>query len=277
MTLRIPGVLFLCMAAAAPALAGTVFEFETKEFDGPEPILGTVQMSTSGANTRLEIISVSSDEAGGLIYRGAENEMIILDHLQGQYITMDQEQINAMAERVRAAIEEMRRGMEQMSPEDRALAEQMMQQQYPAQAAGEEAAQVINSLGSRGAVAGVPCQNYEVLSGGRKVRELCVSKWSDLQGGQETAAALHGVVEFFESMRQAFAGAGAMGVFDRQQELFGLMGELDGYPVLYRDFGPSGRMIRETRLTAARQRDLGPAFFEPPPNYKPEELPTEDN
>jgi hypothetical protein len=60
-----------------------------------------------------------------------------------------------------------------------------------------------------------------------------MSEWEDIKGGQETAEALKGVAGFFESMRQAFSGAGGMDAFDRQQELFGHMNELDGYPVLF--------------------------------------------
>ena len=108
---------------------------------------------------------------------------------------------------------------------------------------------------------------------GRKVRELCMSDWDDIAGGQETAEALKDVAGFFESMRQAFSGAGAMEVFDRQQELFGHMNELDGYPILYRDFSASGALERQVILTSARQEDVSAGFFEPPQGYKLQELP----
>jgi hypothetical protein len=64
-----------------------------------------------------------------------------------------------------------------------------------------------------------------------------------------------------------------MEVFDRQQELFGHMAELDGYPVLYRDFSPGGSLLRQTILTSARQEELSPEFFEPPKGYVLQELP----
>ena len=64
-----------------------------------------------------------------------------------------------------------------------------------------------------------------------------------------------------------------MEVFDRQQELFGHMNELDGYPVLYRDFSPGGSLLRQTILTSARQEDLSAEFFEAPKGYVLQELP----
>jgi len=157
MNYRTIAACLLSFLIAAPAYPGTVFEFATKEFGGAEPIIGTVQMSTSGANTRLEIISVTSAEAGGLIYRGDNNEMIMLDHFQGSYIKIDQAQMNAIAGKVSTAMSQMQEALADMPPEQRAMAEQMMQRQIPAQAP-ERSPNIIASLGSHGVVAGVPCR-----------------------------------------------------------------------------------------------------------------------
>jgi hypothetical protein len=269
---RIPACL-LGLAAAAPSFADSVLEFQSTEFSQGQPIVGTMQISTSGNDTRLEIISVSSAEAGGMIYHGGQNEMIILDHAQGNYMVIDQARMNAMASQVSQAMTQMQEALAAMPPEQRAMAEQMMQQRFPAEPP-QQAPHIINDLGSHGEVAGIACRNYEVIRDGRKVRELCVSDWDDIHGGQETAKAIKGVADFFEGMRQAFSGAGGMDVFDRQQELFGHMDELDGYPVLNREFSASGTLERQTILTAVREKELSPDFFQPPPGYSFQELPT---
>jgi hypothetical protein len=262
--------------AAAPSFADSILEFQTTEFSQGQAIVGTVQISSSGKDTRLEIISVSSGEAGGMIFHGEQNEMIILDHAQGNYMVIDQARMNAMASQVSQAMSQMQEALAAMPPEQRALAEQMMQQRFPA-APPEQSSETINDLGSHGEVVGIACRNYEVIRDGLKVRELCVSDWDDIHGGQETTDALKGVANFFESMRQAFSGAGGMDVFDRQQELFGHMDELDGYPVLYRDFSASGALERQTILTAAREEEVAPGFFLPPAGYSLQELPQATN
>lgn len=243
----------LSLAMAAPSLADSVLRLQTTEFGQGEPIVGTVQISTSGANTRLEIISVTSEEAGGMIFNGVDKEMIILDHLQGQFMVIDQARMNAMAAQ---ASEEL--------PQDGA-------------ATTMTSPDTINALGSHGVVADIECKTYEVVRNGRKVRELCVSDWDDIDGGQETAEALRNVTEFFENMRHAYSSTGAMEVFDRQQELFGHMAALDGYPVLYRDFSPRGSLLRQTILTSARREELSPSFFEPPKGYVLQALPQSMN
>ena len=273
---RCISICLLGFVAAVPSFADSILEFQSTEFGQGQPIVGTVQISTSGADTRLEINSVSSAEAGGMIFHGERGEMIILDHAQGSYLIIDQARMNAMASQVSQAMTQMQEALAAMPPEQRALAEQMMQRQFPAAAPKQSPKQspdIINALGSHGEVAGIECRNYEVMRDGRKVRELCMSDWDDIAGGQETAEALKDVAGFFESMRQAFSGAGAMDAFDRQQELFGHMNELDGYPILYRDFSASGALERQVILTSARQEDVSPGFFKPPQGYKLQELP----
>ena len=269
---RCISVCLLSCMAATPSFADSILEFQTTEFGQGQPIVGTVQISSSGKDARLEIISVTSGEAGGMIFHGEQNEMIILDHAQGNYMVIDQARMNAMASQVSDAMTQMQEALAAMPPEQRAMAEQMMQQRFPT-APPKQPSETINDLGSHGEVAGIACRNYEVIRDGLKFRELCMSDWGDIHGGQETADALKGVAAFFESMRQAFSGAGPMDVFDRQQELFGHMDELDGYPVLYRDFSASGALERQTILTAAREQQVGPGFFQPPAGYSIQELP----
>jgi len=269
-------VFLLSLVAAAPSFADSVLELQTTEFGQGQPIVGTVQISSAGKDARIEIISVTSGEAGGMIFHGEQNEMVILDHAQGTYMVIDQVRMNAMASQIDEAMSQMQEALAAMPPEQRAMAEQMMQQRFPT-APPEQSTETINDLGSHGEVAGIACRNYEVIRDGLKVRELCVSDWDDIHGGQEAADALKGVANFFESMRQAFAGAGGMDVFDRQQELFGHMDELDGYPVLFRDFSASGALERQTILTAAREKEVAPGFFQPPAGYTFQELPTGGN
>ena len=101
----------LSVAFVSPTFAASVLEFATQEFGHPEPIVGTVQMTTEGVNARLEIISVSSAEAGGLIFHGEDNQMIILDHVQGHYIVIDQDQMNALAGQVGVAMAQMQESL----------------------------------------------------------------------------------------------------------------------------------------------------------------------
>ncbi len=107
MPYRCTAICLLSFVGAAPSSADSILEFQSTEFDQGQPIVGTVEISTSGKDTRLEIISISSAEAGGMIFHGERDEMIILDHAQRNYMIIDQARMSAMASQVSQAMSQM--------------------------------------------------------------------------------------------------------------------------------------------------------------------------
>jgi hypothetical protein len=51
------------------------------------------------------------------------------------------------------------------------------------------------------------------------------------------------------------------------------MMELNGFPVVTREFDERGTLESETRLRSARQQTLNPADFEPPAGFTRQQLP----
>jgi hypothetical protein len=50
------------------------------------------------------------------------------------------------------------------------------------------------------------------------------------------------------------------------------MKELNGYPVLAREYDAAGELAREMTLTGASQEEFSAAMFEPPKNYHRKDL-----
>lgn len=270
MKMRMVPVL-LAVAATSPAVhAGAVLELMTTEYSQDPPILGTVQISTEGRESRIEITSISSNESGGMIYRSGKKEMIAMDHAAREYYVIDQATMDRMAEQVRSAMEQTEAALEGMSPEERALAEQMIQRSLA------DAEKVVDydlvASGKSDEIAGFECSYYDVLQEGRKIRDLCVTPWSEIAEGKQAAKAMKELADFFENMRKAFSGAGGLDAMDRQQEMFAYMEELGGYPVLSRDYDVNGRAESESRLQAARSEKISASLFDPPPGYQQLEL-----
>ena len=61
---------------ASAALAGSILELATTEYALDPPVLGSVQITTEGKSSHLEINSISSNESGGMIYNNARQEII---------------------------------------------------------------------------------------------------------------------------------------------------------------------------------------------------------
>jgi hypothetical protein len=261
--LLIPG-----LSLSLPTLAGSVLELETKEYYEEPPVAGTIEISMQDGSTRMEITTADSEETGGLIFRGSPREMIALDHESGEYYVMDEASMQSMANQMNAAMQQMQQALEEMPPEQRAMAEGMMKQHMPQGLTAEQTPTTMHKTGDSDSVSGFDCEYYEVRRQDRKVRELCVTEWDEIAGGREAAAAMLEMAGFFEEVAQAFsAGAGA-NLMAEQQELFAHMRELDGYPVVTREFDENGKVESETVLQSATSKDIDPELFNPPPEYK---------
>jgi hypothetical protein len=158
-----------------------------------------------------------------------------------------------------------------MPPEERALAEQMIQRPLSDEEASSSRAKLV-ATGESDTIAGFACKYYDVMQSGRKIRDICMTPWKDIPQGREASSAMMELADFFERMREAFAGSGGLSLMDRQQEMFAYMEELDGYPVLSHDYDVNGEIESESRLQAARKQKIGSSMFEPPVGYQQKTL-----
>lgn len=264
MTARPVFTLLAALTLPAAAVAGAVLEFETTG-TGESSVSSTTRISAQDGSSRIETTAGSEEDPTGMIFDGERSALIVLDHERREYSVLDEATMQQMATQVGAAMQQMRDALEEMPPEQRAMAEQMMKQQMP-QAPRKDS--TLEETGETDSINGFDCRWYEVSESGKKTAELCVTGWSDIDGGEEAAEPMRRMSAFFGEMARQFSEAAGMDVMGRQQNLFEHMEELDGYPVLVRDFGDDGAVRSETRLSSAQSADVDPALFEPPADYR---------
>jgi hypothetical protein len=261
-------IILLALLVLCPAAhAGAILELQTTEYSQDGPVIGTIEVYTQGEVSRIEITSVTSNESGGMIYQSNRKEMTAIDHSAREYYVIDQPTMDRMAAQVRAAMAQMDAALEGMPPEERALAEQMMHRSLTDDKVPERRSD-LKATGARDTVAGYACRFYDVRQEGHRIREICMTPWSDIAEGRQAANAMMELAVFFEDMRKAVAGAGGLEAMDRQQEMFAYMKKLNGYPVLSRDFDVDGNLENESRLTSARSEDIPSSMFEAPASYQ---------
>ena len=271
MLFRLSLVTASCFLLASVSHAGSVIEFETIEHAAGSPLSGTVKLSTQGSMTRLDIDSTGGD--AGLIFDAGKGELIVLDHADMKFYVMTREQMDAMAVQVSDAMRQMEEALAAMPPEQRAIAEQMMKGRMPQQAPTEAGpASTISKTGSSGSVAGLDCDNYEVSEAGRKIRDMCVAPWDEIDGGRESTDAMMAIADFFSGIRDAVTAAGGMTALDHQQEMFAHMKDLNGFPVSSKSFDDAGALTSESRLISSESVDLVPGDFAPPAGFKEQEM-----
>ena len=266
-------LVFTCAAigASSPVFAGSVMELVTTDYGEEPPAIGTVEISTQDGVSRMEVTSVSSDESGGMIFREQGREFIAIDHEEKEYYVIDEAAMERIGSQMSSAMQQMQQALEEMPPEQRAMAEQMMKQHLPTQAE-KPAPLKVNRTGASDTINGFDCEYYEVQQNGTKVRELCITGWDDIDGGREAADSMIAMATFFEKMAEQFSGASGMDVMGEQRDLFRHMKELEGYPVLSREFDDDGSLESESRLKSARSADIDQALFNPPQGYKQKDL-----
>lgn len=265
-------VLVFGLGLSGHVLAGSVLELETAEYYEDPPVVSTVRISADDGSMRMEVSSLDDQATGGLIYRGDRREMVGIDHTKREYYVLDEASMQQMATQMESAMQDMQKALEDMPPEQRAMAEQMMKQHMPqSMQQPAEAPATVHATGEEDSINGFNCDHYEVRRHDRKVRELCVTPWDDLPEGQALAGAMREMADFFDRMAKAFS-EGGMNLLGEQQEIFAHMKELDGYPVLTREFDDTGEVASESVLASASAEDVAPALFNPPPDYRKMQL-----
>ena len=252
----------VAVMACTTASAGTVFQLELREYSEDPPREGSMALTTEGESARMETSYADGRDAGGMIFLGDAGQMIALDHAEREYYVLDEAGMQKMAGEVGSA---MREALEGMPPEQRAMVEQMMKSRMP-QAATDPV--TLHRTGGSATVNGYACTSYQLRRAGATVQELCVADWGDIEGGRDAAEAMTRMGRFFQDLVQQLSDALGMDVLGEQQQFLAHLEELDGWPVLVREFDEDGELWSEVRLVSAETTNVDPELFQAPAGYR---------
>ncbi len=254
------------------AWAGVVFEIEVKDHDSSRS--AEMEVRAEGRNIAIDVPPGRSGRGKGkVIYRGDRGdggEVVIVDDDSRSYQVMDKETMGRIAGQVSSAMAEVEKALKDVPEAQREMVEQMLKKQKMAAGTAERKGRPkteIRNTGQRADKAGYPCVKYDVYRDGRKVRELWVTDWSNIDGGQEAAEAFREMGSFFEEMLDSLGelpgGAGSMAEVSPYEE----MNFEAGFPVVSTSFDEGGGIDEESTLRSSSRRTLDPAEFEPPAGY----------
>lgn len=259
----------------AMAEAGAVFVLETTYDAAGAKSTEETRMSIEGSNV---MVDMNQDEGGGqgqpdqFIFLGERGEMMVIDHAAKSYTVMNKESLKAMrammgggetggmSDAMEAMIQEALKDV----PEDqRAEVEKMMRQQMgAAQGDGQKKAPPVEyrKTKERDKQQGYPSVKYVATQDGEVIRELWVTDWDNVDGGEEARDAFKAMAAFWQD---AFGDMAQM-TGENPIELFE---KVDGFPVVTREMS-NGKVDSESILKSAAETDVDPASFEPPAGYK---------
>jgi hypothetical protein len=265
---RVIVVLFAILIATR-AFAGVVYEVETTDYSSSSERVYDAEMAVEGRLLKMGVADGGEDSNNDMIFRGDRREMIIVDHEKHSYFVMDEATMKDLAAKMNEATAMMEQALANVPESQRAMVEKMMKGRMPEQPAPRETTE-LRTTGDSDTIGGYPCVRYELWRGGLRVSELWVTDWSNIDGGPETTAAFQAMSEMLKEMLDSvpqFAGGG-----DVADAAFEHMAEMNGFPVVTREFGDDGSLERMVRLKSAARRTLDPATFEPPAGYKRKDM-----
>lgn len=257
--------LLLAAVVGNPLLAGVVYDIEVKNHNQSPPTTESVQASVEGRNLKMGIASSGRSGAGDMVYRGASREMLAIDHSKKSYFLMDEAGIEQLAGQVSGAMAQMEEALKNLPEDRRAMVEEMMKKRMPAQQPARPKSE-LRKTSETGVQNGYPCVKYEVFESGRKVRELWVTDWSNVEGGDEVVTAFEDMAGFFQQLLDAMPQMGQAA--PAADSAFARLEELGGFPVVTREFADDGTLETESTLRSASRRTIDAAEFEPPSGYK---------
>ncbi len=258
----------LFLIVAVPASAGVVFEVATKDHVSNET--GSVQAFADGKDLKMLITSGDEIQKNEMIFRGVRREMIAVNHEDKSYMIIDEAMIQSIGKQLSGVEAQMREALKNAPPEQRAMMEKMMKGRLPPQAASEVRPKAeLRRTGESGTKNGYPCVKYEAILAGQKVREMWVTPWDNVEGGDEAVEAFESMAEFFKEISDA------MPSFARDENSnnpFEDMKEMNGFPVLSYEYAADGSLQSESSLSSSMRRTLEPAEFDPPAGYKRQQM-----
>jgi hypothetical protein len=258
----------LLLVNLSPATAGVLFEIETQDHEQNPPQTHTSRMAVEGRRLTMDIAPGQTGQRGGaVVFRGDRREMAIVNHDDKSYFVIDPATIKQLAGQVNQAMSQMQEALKNVPENQRAMMEQLMKDRMPAQKPTRRSPPEVRRLDQTAEVYGYPCRLYEVRRDGRKIRDLWVTDWSNIDGGRELAPVFADMGEFQQELLDVMPpmDGQAGGIEDNP---FTTMKQIDGFPVASRDYAEDGSVKSETALRSAKSQRLSPAAFEPPAGYQ---------
>jgi hypothetical protein len=252
------------------SFSDAVVEMEYK--DNYSKTVSTNTNSFKGSDMKMDFYEDGKKPSTSIIFKGDRDEMINLDHIHKTYSVMDKETLKSLASQMNEAMAQMEKATAEMSPEERAMMERMMKGTMPTMQDTKHVEPVIKQAGS-GNVSGYSCTKYEVYKGTEKVRELCITKWSNIEGGSEIQSSLLKMANFMEDLSKSLPpGSNFMAsTANFEKNVFNQISKLNGFPVQTTDYD-KGSVTGITTFKSSNNTGLDTSAFEPPAGYEKQDL-----
>jgi len=261
-------LIFVLVLTSPTALAGVVMDMITKDGSGKQT--GASKIYVLSEMVRIDNIGQSSGEQMSMIFRG--EEFLMLNHKDKTYTVMDEAMREETTSQMSAMMKQMEEQLANVPPEQRAMAEKMMQgrmkEVMPSQAQVAPPPPPRVEAGESSEWKSYPCVKYTVYSSGEKSEEICAASPDAIEGSEEVMRGFRKMAEFLKKMTESLPGPFGGGM---AQNPMNMMEQIDGFPVHTLHF-ENGQISQEVSLESVTEQALEESLFAAPDNYKKQDL-----
>lgn len=220
-------------------------------------------------NGLVMLKGAGGDSNTDMLYNRDNESLLIIDHRKRSFMAVDQQQVSQIgqqAEQLQPLLQGFGEQLGKLSPQQKAKWQQMLGGNVSiddiaaAAAPAKEASVVKTGLGKN--VAGIPCEQIDVLQGANKTAELCVADPSRLSLSSDDYDTVRSLLQFSESLASKTQGiASQFGFKIPRVQLH----DLAGVPVEIKDY--SSRHESSVVLSRIVSTELAPEMLKVPNGY----------
>lgn len=267
---------FLVLLACGSARADLVVTVQRKSLRTDPPVVEMQQIKM----TRDKLTTTVSERAGSstqIIFRGDQGLVWALDTKTRTYMEIDKATMQSAGDQMSAAMKQVQEQLAKLPPEQRAMAEKMMQGQVPGMAGapgaaggpgasaapgGATPALEVKATGEKRTIQGYACTRYDVFWNGKKMSESWVAPWSEAKVKKEDLEALRSMAGFFEDLVESNPMLRGMS----ENSTYRGADRMEGFPVLVRRYD-GDKVVEETMLENLERKSVEASAFEVPAGF----------
>ena len=255
---------------APVARADSILEFLVKETHAPaaktQPVLikdGKIMVKGAGGDAHLDVL-----------YNRAQDELVIIDHRKRTFMPVDEQQVNRIArqtEEVQPLLKGLGEQIRKLSPKQREKWGQMLGNNISldkiAKASEPAKPTDLVKTGTGKNVAGVACQEMNVIQGSVPMAEICLADPAKMNISSDDYATIRSLFSFSERLAAKTQGLASQ---------FGIkipniaIHDAAGIPIEMRDL--SGEDLGSMTLSRIITSSVAPDLMQIPSGYKAEQL-----
>jgi hypothetical protein len=250
----------IVVAAAAPAGAQLNTYYRGTVREGGKYVPATAQFSLEPGRVAMILRSGTTRR---MLFLESEQVLRMVDDTRGSYADLGA--MSGQPANPSAQLAEMQRQLDRLPPEQRAMAQQMMQSTM---GAAQPAPDTYVWTTERKTIAGYDATRVEVMQGSVKRAEYWGTKSADFRMSDAERKTMLAMQDYLRNyiIMVTPAGGGEARAFQWDTSV-------DGYPVLSRCF-KDGEMTVELQLDSLNRKPLAGDLFAIPSSYTKEQMPT---